>query len=213
MTVGHALGTHRSWAGNARTAESEEPCGVDALRMHMNANELFASVGEPGGTGYAPSRASLSAFGLGDYSEALRLARAGYNALAESNHRWGLIVALCRIGFAALALGDLADARERFGGALRERRPRSQSRSSCSRSAGSARASPRIPAEQERAAAILTFVMGHEQLPPSYAFAARPALDRLEAELPPDQLAAAREVAAVTTLEEFGQAALQPLRS
>jgi len=87
--------------------------------MHMNANELFASVGEPGGTGYAPSRASLSAFGLGDYSEALRLARAGYNALAESNHRWGLIVALCRIGFAALALGDLADARERFGSALR----------------------------------------------------------------------------------------------
>jgi hypothetical protein len=85
--------------------------------MHMNANELFASVGEPGGTGYAPSRASLSAFGLGDYSEALRLARAGYNALAESNHRWGLIVALCRIGFAALALGDLADARERFGSA------------------------------------------------------------------------------------------------
>jgi hypothetical protein len=55
--------------------------------------------------------------------------------------------------------------------------------------------------------------MGHEQLPPSYAFAARSAVDRLEAELPPDQLAAAREVAAVTTLEEFGQAVLQPLRS
>ena len=35
---------------------------------------------------------------------------------------------------------------------------------------------------------ILTFAMGHEQLPPSYAFAARPALDRLEAELPREGL-------------------------
>ena len=50
---------------------------------------------------------------------------------------------------------------------------------------------------------ILTFAMGHEQLPPSYSFAARPALDRLEAELPPEQLAAAREAAAVATLEEL----------
>jgi hypothetical protein len=45
--------------------------------------------------------------------------------------------------------------------------------------------------------------MGHEQLPASYSFAARPALDRLEAELPPEQLAAAREAAAVATLEEL----------
>ena len=48
---------------------------------------------------------------------------------------------------------------------------------------------------------ILTFTMGHEQLPPSYAFAARPALDRLEAKLPPGRLAAARDAAAATTLE------------
>ena len=39
---------------------------------------------------------------------------------------------------------------------------------------------------------MLTFALGHEQLPSSYAVAARPALDRLEAELPPEQLAAAR---------------------
>ncbi len=59
------------------------------------------------------------------------------------------------------------------------------------------------PAEQVRAAVILTFVMGHEQLPPSYSYAARPALKRLEAELPPEQLAAAREAAAAATIEEL----------
>src|SRR2546421_77946 len=64
------------------------------------------------------------------------------------------------------------------------------------------------PVEQERAAVILTFAMGHEQLPPSYAFAARPALERLEAELPPEQLAAARETAAAATLEELQRTAL-----
>jgi hypothetical protein len=56
---------------------------------------------------------------------------------------------------------------------------------------------------------ILTFAMGHEQLPPSYAFAARPALDRLEAELPQEGLTAAREAAAATTLEELERTARQ----
>jgi hypothetical protein len=55
---------------------------------------------------------------------------------------------------------------------------------------------------------ILTFAMGHEQLPPSYSFAARPALERLEAELPPEQLAAAREAAAAATIEELEGTAL-----
>jgi len=54
---------------------------------------------------------------------------------------------------------------------------------------------------------FLTFAMGHEQLPPSYAFAARPALDRLEAELPQEGLTDAREAA--TTLEELERTARQ----
>ncbi|MGZ8706843.1 MAG: ATP-binding protein [Gaiellaceae bacterium] len=56
----------------------------DALRLHMEANDLFASVGDAGGAGYTLSRASLSAFGLGDYPEALRLGRAGYEAFSEA---------------------------------------------------------------------------------------------------------------------------------
>jgi hypothetical protein len=58
---------------------------------------------------------------------------------------------------------------------------------------------------------VLTFALGHEQLPASYAYAARPALDRLEAELPQEELTAAREAAAAATLEELAQTALQPV--
>ena len=187
-------------------ADAEERFG-DALRRHIEANELFESVGEPGGTGYALSRASLSAFGLGDYSEALRLGRAGHDAFSESNHRWGLIVALCRIGFAALALGDGTEAREHFDEAL-ERAVAGQAISlELLALSGIGACLAEDPSEQEQAAAILTFALGHEQLPASYAFAARPALTRLEAELPPEQLAAAREAAAATTLEDLERTA------
>jgi predicted ATPase/class 3 adenylate cyclase len=187
-------------------ADAEERFG-DALRRHIEANELFESVGDPGGTGYALSRASLSAFGLGDYPEALRLGRAGYEAFSESNHRWGLITALCRIGFAALALGDETEAGEHFDEAL-ERAVAGQAISlELLALSGIGACLAEDPSEQERAAAILTFALGHEQLPASYAFAARPALTRLEAELPPEQLVAAREAAAAATLEELERTA------
>jgi predicted ATPase len=188
-------------------ADAEERFG-DALRLHLAANELFASVGEVGGAGYALSRASSSAFGLRDYSEALRLGRAGYDAFSESNHRWGLITALCRIGFAALALGDGAEARARFGNAL-ERAHGAQAVSlELLALSGIGACLAEEPAEQERAAVLLTFAIGHEQLPPSYSYAARPALKRLEAELPPERLAAAREAAAAATIEELERTAL-----
>ncbi|HEY1513146.1 MAG TPA: adenylate/guanylate cyclase domain-containing protein [Gaiellaceae bacterium] len=191
-------------------ADAEERFG-DALRLHIEAHDLFASVGDAAGPGYALSRASLSAFGLGDYPEALRLGRAGYEAFSESNHRWGLIVALCRIGFAELALGDGGEARERFGEAL-ERAHASQAVSlELLALSGVGACLAEDPAEQERAAVVLTFALGHEQLPASYAYAARPALDRLEAELPHEELKAAREAAAAATLEELEQTALQPV--
>jgi hypothetical protein len=177
----------------------------------MEANDLFASVGDAGGAGYTLSRASLSAFGLGDYPEALRLGRAGYEAFSEVNHRWGVIAALCRIGFAALALGDGAEARERFDDAL-ERAHASEAVSlELLALSGIGACLAEDPTEQERAAVLLTFALGHEQLPPSYSFGARPALDRLEAELPPGQLASARAAAAVASIEDLATRALEPV--
>jgi tetratricopeptide (TPR) repeat protein len=189
-------------------ADAEDRYG-DALRLHMEANDLFGSVGDVGGTGYTLSRASLSAFGLGDYREALRLGRAGYEAFSEVNHRWGTIAALCRIGFAALALGDGAEARDRFAAAL-ERAHAAQAISlELLALSGIGAYLAEDPAEHQRAVVLLTFAVGHEQLPASYSFAARPALDRLEAVFQPDQLAAAREAAAGTTMKEALQMARQ----
>src|SRR3954454_11794040 len=71
-------------------ADAEERYG-DALRLHMEANDLFASLGDAGGTAYTLSRASMSAFAVEDYTEALRLGRAGYEAFSEANHRWGMM--------------------------------------------------------------------------------------------------------------------------
>ncbi len=187
-------------------ADAEERYG-DAMRLHMEANELFAGVGDVGGAGYALSRASLSAYGTGEYEEALRLGRAGFEAFSEVNHRWGKIAALCRIGFAALSLGDIDEARRTFRAALEHARASAAISLELLALSGVG-AVLRETGEHEQAATMLTFALGHEQLPPSYSIAARPALDALEAELPPDQLAAARAAATAASLEDLVTRAL-----
>jgi predicted ATPase/class 3 adenylate cyclase len=180
----------------------------DALRLHLEGYDLFTSVGEVAGSGYALSRASSSALALGEYSEALRLGRAGYEAFSESNHRWGRITALCSIGFAALALGDSAEARNCFDNALeRARRAEAVSLELLALS-GIGACLAEDPALRERAAMTLTFTIGHEQLPASYARAIRPALQRLEEELLSGQVAAARDAAARANLDELVEQAL-----
>jgi predicted ATPase len=181
-----------------------------ALRLHMEANELFAGVGDVGGAGYALSRASLSAYGLEDYEEALRLGRAGYEAFGEVNHRWGMIAALCRIGFAALALGGIDEAQRTFRLAL-ERAQTSDAISLELLALSGVGAVLSETGERQLAATVLTFALGHDQLPASYAITARPALEALETELPPEQLAAARLTAAASTLEDLITQALEPV--
>jgi hypothetical protein len=68
----------------------------------------------------------------------------------------------------------------------------------------------RATGEREQAAKVLTFALGHVQLPAAYSIAARPALEALEAELPPEQLAAVRLAAAATSLEDLITQALEP---
>src|SRR6266540_292454 len=182
-------------------ADAEERYS-DAMLLHMEANELFAGVGDVGGAGYALSRASLSAYGIEEYEEALRLGRAGFEAFSEVNHKWGMIAALCRVGFATLALDDFEEARRTFRTAL-ERAHASAAISLELLALSGIGAVLRATGELEQAATVLTFALGHEQLPPSYSITARPALEALEAELPPEQLAAARHAAAATSLDDL----------
>jgi len=180
-------------------ADAEERY-AQAMRLHMEANELFTGVGDVGGAGYTLSRASASAYGMRDYEEALRLGRAGYEAFAEVNHRWGMIAALCRIGFAALALGDLDEARPAFRSALEQAHASSAISLELLALSGTG-ALLRATGEPRQAATLLAFALGHEQLPAAYSFAARPALEALESELTAEELTAARAAAAGASLE------------
>jgi hypothetical protein len=88
-----------------------------------------------------------------------------------------MITALYRIGFAALALGDGAEARERFGEALERARASQAISLELLALSGIGACLAEDPAEQERAAVILTFAMGHEQLPrPTPSPPARPSI-------------------------------------
>ena len=181
----------------------------DAMRLHMEANALFEGVGDVGGVGYTLSRASLSAYGLGDFREAMRLGRAGYEAFSEVNHRWGVIAALCRMGFAALALGETTEAGGHFRLAL-ERAHAAQAISlELLALSGIGALLAAEAGEERRAAVLLTYTLGHDQLPAAYGFAARPALDALEETLSAEELAAVQEAAAAADLAALIEDALR----
>jgi len=171
-----------------------------AMRLHMEANGYFEAIGDRGGTGYALSRASVSAYCLGEYEDALRFGRAGHDAFADVNHRWGMIGAASRVGFALVALGDLDAARERFRWAL-EQAQATETKSLALLALSGAGVLLAREGEERRAVELLTFVFGCPGFPPFYFITARPELERLEGELPPDELAAAREAADATDFE------------
>ena len=62
-----------------------------------------------------------------------------------------------------------------------------------------------------RAAQILLFSLNHLGLPPAYRMAAQPDLDALEAELLPEDLAAAKQAAATAELEDVVEAVWRDL--
>jgi tetratricopeptide (TPR) repeat protein len=183
---------------------------AEATRLHMEANGCFEAVGDRGGVGYALSRASVSAYCLGDHEEALRLGRAGHDAFADVNHRWGMIGASCRVGFALVALGHLEGARERFRWAL-DQAQGTGAKSLALLSLSGVGVLLAREGEERRAAELLTFVFGYPGFPPFYFITARPELDRLEAELVPEELAAARDAAKAAEFDAVVTAAGQVL--
>ena len=183
---------------------------AEAMRLHTEANGYFETLGDRGGAGYALSRASASAYCLGDYEKALRLGRAGHDAFADVNHRWGMIGAACRVGLALTSLGDASGARERFRWALEQAQATEAKSLELLALSGVGLLLAR-EGEQRRAYELLTFVFGTPGFPPFYFISARPELDRLEAGLAPEELAAAREAAHAADLQEVVAAAQQVL--
>ena len=180
-------------------ADAEGDYGA-AMRLHLQAQELFTGVGDVGGTGYTFSRSSMSAYCLGDYAEALRLARAGYEAFEQREPPLGRHLGALPAGV-------------RGGGAGRRGRrspgPRPgpgaggsgarRSRWSCTPSVA---VGVLLAAEGDdtRAAELLIASLEHPGMPPTYRMVAQPTLDAIAARLAPEALEAAREVAATADL-------------
>jgi len=172
-----------------------------AMGFHKRGQELFTSVGDMGGTGYTLSRSSMSAYCLGDYPTAMSLGRAGFEAFNAVNHRWGVISALCRIGFAAVGLGEFADAGRDFLRAL-ELAQQSHAQSLVLHALSGAGVLLAREGNTTRAAQILLFSLHHSGIPPAYRMVAQPDLDALEAQLPREDFAAAKQALATADLDD-----------
>jgi predicted ATPase/class 3 adenylate cyclase len=89
-----------------------------ALEYHDEARESFINLQDRAGEAYTLSRKSMSYYGLEEYDHSIRVGRRGFELFEELGHRWGIGIALCRIGFPTLALGKIAEARDLFTQAL-----------------------------------------------------------------------------------------------
>ena len=183
-----------------------------AMRLHRLAQELFSSVGDIGGTGYTLSRSSMSAYCLGDHAEALRLARAGYEAFSSVSHRWGVISALCRLGFAEAAVCDGSAARRDLGRAL-ELAERSQAQSLVLHALSGVGVLLAGEGHDTRAAELLIASLEHPGMPPTYRLVAQPTLDAITSRLTPEALEVAREVAGAADLGSLVEAVRRDLTS
>lgn len=133
---GDATGAERVFRRGLALAEAEHTIlrayllsklglAVDALGKHEEAaeyhhegREMFVKSGDIAGQGYTLSRLSSTYWEMGDYVKAKRYGEDGLEKFEEVNHRWGVAVSWCRVGFANLGLSDVAAARRAFTTAL-----------------------------------------------------------------------------------------------
>ena len=154
----------------------------------------------------------MSAYCLGDYAEALRLARAGYAAFEGAHHRWGLISALCRLGFAEAALGDAEAARRDLGRAL-ELAGRARAEMLLLHALSGVGVLLAWEGDDVRAAELLIATLDHPGMPSTYRMVAQPTLDEISARLTPEALAMARQAAASADLASLVNAVQRDLAS
>ena len=141
----------------------------------------------------------MSAYCLGDYEQAMGLGR-GPRRIRGRESSLGNDGARCRLGFALVALGNLDRARERFRWAL-EQAQATEAKSLALLALSGVGVLLAREGEERRAVELLTFVFGYPGFPPFYFITAQPELDRLEGELAPAELAAARGAAKTADLE------------
>jgi predicted ATPase len=193
------LGFALSKLGLLADAESDYRKAID---LHLEACDVFAGLADQGGAGYTLSRASMSAYCLGDHEQAMAHGLAGYEGFEQANHRWGMTIALCRLGFAAAALGGFDDAQDYLRRALELAREM-QATSLLLHALSGVGVLLARQGEERSAAEVLLFALEHEAMPAMYRRVAAPTLAAIRGRLDPEEVAAAREAAESMDLDEL----------
>jgi len=123
-----------------------------------------------------------------------------------------MAAALCRLGFAAAALGQLGEAREHLRRAL-ELSQEMQATSLLLHALSGVGVLLAREGNNLRAAEMLLFSVEHDAMPATYRQVAEPTLEELLAKLDPTDLASAREVAADLDLDKLvSETIAEPVR-
>ena len=113
-----------------------------------------------------------------------------------------MTAALCRLGFAAGALGRFDESRDYLRRALELAREM-QATSLVLHALSGVGVLLAREGEDRRGAEVLLFSLWHEAMPATYRLVAEPTLDELLERLDPEELAAARDAAAALDLDDL----------
>jgi predicted ATPase/class 3 adenylate cyclase len=171
-----------------------------ALDYHDEARASFMSLHDQAGEAYTLSRKSISYYGLGDYEEAIRVGRRGFELFDDIGHRWGIGIALCRIGFPTLALGNVDEARILFTDALERAKEYTMESMALYAIGGLASVLAREGLYAE-AYDLFAFFLGHPMTAAIYKDMVDPFVQDVLSELTAEQIAASEEQAKGQDLE------------
>ena len=175
---------------------------ADALGYHQEAQTIFIEFNDVAGQGYALSRMSLSAWGLGDFKGALRYGNTGLEQFESIGHRWGINTSYCRIGFAEVGLGRCESAESHFSRAL-ALAIENQFPAIASYALIGIAAVRNHQKHYARAAELLGFAKSQKTTPALYQYLADLEVNKLEAHLSPEQLQRSLAKGSETELEQL----------
>ncbi len=158
-----------------------------ALEYHQKAQAIFIEFKDVAGQGYALSRMSLSAWGMGNFKEALSFGNTGLEQFESIGHRWGINTSYCRIGFAEVDLGEYISAESHFRRAL-DLAIENQFPAITSYALIGIAAVRNHQKHYARAAELLGFAKSQKTTPALYKYLADLEINELEAHLSPEQL-------------------------
>ncbi len=159
----------------------------EALGYHQKAQAIFIEFNDVAGQGYALSRMSLSAWGMGDFKGALSYGITGLEQFESIGHRWGINTSYCRIGFAELGLERFENADINLKHAL-ELAIENQFPAIASYALIGIAAVRNHQKRYARAAELLGFAKSQKTTPALYKYLADLEINKLQAHLSPEQL-------------------------